>query len=65
MPAQIVRFSRARESGCAPIAASASVKFPLPPSQGGLQSAHIAIQYNRRGTSRTGEQDGAKEANRG
>jgi hypothetical protein len=64
MPAQIVRFSRAPGPGRAPIEASASVEFPLSPSPSGLRSAHIAIQY-RRGTSRTGDQDGAKEANRG
>ena len=64
MPIQIDRFSRAPGSGRAPIEASASVKFPLSPSPSGLRSAHIAIQY-RRGTTRTGELDGAKEANGG
>jgi hypothetical protein len=61
MPAQIDQFSRAPGFGCAPIEASASVEFPLLPSQHGLRSAHTAIQY-RRVTSRTGEQDGAKDA---
>jgi hypothetical protein len=50
--------------GCPPIALSASVGFPPPPSPRGLRSAHIAIQY-RRATTRAGELDGAKEANGG
>jgi hypothetical protein len=64
MPAQIDRFSEVPGSGCPPIVASVTAEFPLSPSQRGLRSAHIAIQY-RRGTSRTGDQDGAKEANGG
>jgi hypothetical protein len=65
MPAQIDRFSGVPRAGCSPVVASVTVEFPLSASQRGLRSAHIAIPYNRRGTSRTGEQDGAKEANGG
>jgi hypothetical protein len=64
MQRRLVSFCGVPRSGRFPIALSASVGFPPSPSQRGLRSAHIAIQY-RRGTSRTGELDGAKEANGG
>ena len=59
-----VGFPGVPRSGFFPIALSASVGFPPSPSQRGRRSAHIAIQY-RRATTRTGELDGAKEANGG
>jgi hypothetical protein len=65
MPAQLGRLSREPRIRVLPDrAVCASVEFPPSPSPSGLRSAHIAIQY-RRGTSRTGELDGAKEANGG
>ena len=64
MQRSTVGFPGLPPSGCSPIALSASVNFPPSPSQCGLRSAHIAIQY-RRATTRAGELDGAKEANGG
>ena len=67
MPAQIGRFSRIALAGVSPIAAlgpTAPVRFPASPPKSGPRSAQSAIQY-RRGTTRTGELDGAKEADGG
>ena len=67
MRAQIGRFSRVALVGVHPIAApwaSAAVGFPPSPPKSGLRPDHTAIQY-RRGTTRTGELDGAKEADGG
>jgi hypothetical protein len=67
MPAQSGRFSRVAlirvlpdRGSCAVCGGPISAITP----KIGLQPDHTAIQY-RRGTSRTGELDGAKEANGG
>ena len=68
MPAQIGRFSRvvvirvlADRGSCAICEGPLSGVHPRKRTSA---RAHIAIQY-RRGTTRTGELDGAKEANGG
>ena len=66
MQAQIGRFSRVallRSPIVAP-GPSATVCLPASDPKSGPRSAHTAIQY-RRGTTRTGELDGAKEADGG
>ena len=65
MPAQIDRFSEVPGSGVSPDRGLSDGRVSAITPQRGPRSAHIAIQYNRRGTSQTGEQDGAKEANGG
>ena len=67
MPAQIGRFSRVALIRVLPDRGSCAVcggPFSAITTKSGLRPAHTAIQY-RRGTSRTGELDGAKEANGG
>jgi hypothetical protein len=67
MPAQIGQFSRVAlirvlpERGCCAVF---SGQFRAFTSQSGLRPEQTTIQY-RRGTTRTGELDGAKEANGG
>jgi hypothetical protein len=67
MPAQIGRFSRIASARVLPdrrACAACGGPFSAITPKSGLQPDHIAIQY-RRGTSRTGELDGAKEADCG
>ena len=67
MPAQIVRFSGValiRVLSDRGSCAACGGRFFVTPSQSGLRPAHTAIQY-RRVTTRTGELDGAKEADGG
>ena len=67
MAVQIDRFSRIASVRVLPDRGSCAVcggPFSAITTKSGLRPAHPAIQY-RRGTSRTGELDGAKEANGG
>ena len=59
-----VSFYRVRRSGCFPIVVCIDRLSAITLPNVGLRSAHTAIQY-RRGTTRAGELDGAKEANGG
>ena len=67
MPAHMGRFSRVALIRVLPDRGSWAIcggPFSVITPKIGLQPAHPAIQY-RRGTSRTGELDGAKEADGG
>jgi hypothetical protein len=67
MTARIGRFSRVASVRGLPDRRSWALcvgPFSVIPPKSGLRPAHTAIQY-RRGTSRTGELDGAKEADGG
>jgi hypothetical protein len=67
MPAQIGRFSRVASARVLPNRRSCAVcgnRFSAITPKSGLRPAHTAIQY-RRGTSGTGELDGAKDIDRG
>jgi hypothetical protein len=67
MPAQNERFSRVALSGVLPDRRSCAVyggRFSALTRKAELRPARSAIQY-RRGTSRTGEKDGAQETDGG
>jgi hypothetical protein len=67
MPAQSGQFSRIASARTLPDRGSSAVcggPFSAIPFKTGLRAAHIAIHY-RRGITRTGELDGAQEADGG